>query len=432
MKAVGEVTACVVDGGLFPEVAIALAKKYKRVLYQNTIDGPFPKIHEACIGDGIPDIQRIQDFWSIKKEIDLFVFPDCSHAPLQEELVRQGYPVWGGRGGIDLELKRVKFKELLADLGLSVGGYHVCYGLKALKEHLWDKKDKWIKISKFRGNRETWHWSDRDTSWDNLDQLAVELGPMQDFLPFVVEDCIETTIEWGYDGYFCAGSFPRLSAQGPETKDKALFSSITRWDQLPDQVKGVLEAMTVVLGERNYTNFISAEIRITEDNEAYFTDPTCRFPLPATGAQLVLYGNVPEIIWYGANGECIDPEPVNNFAVECMIDHTGDDQGWRILRVKDEFRDYVKLTNFTQFGHELYGFPPLPHSCDSVGSLVGDGKTIEEAIEAVKDRCDECFGDQPVNIQVEALASGLTQIQEAKGQGVLFTRQEIPDPAMVL
>ena len=158
MKSVSEITACVIDHGLFLPLALKLAKTYKRVLYYTPWEKGFPVIGDCIIGDGFDQIERCNDFWPIKSEIDLFVCPDIQHSGLQLELESQGFAVWGSRNGDSLEINRSKFHRILDELGLEVPEHTEIRGLAALREYLSDKSDKYIKMSKFRGSFESFHW----------------------------------------------------------------------------------------------------------------------------------------------------------------------------------------------------------------------------------------------------------------------------------
>jgi hypothetical protein len=423
-------TVLIYDGGLFSDLALRLSRSFGRTLFQCSIDQPFPKVNEAAVGD-LPPVEVITDFWSIKKDIDLFVFPDCAHAGLQNELISQGFPVWGSRNGANLELQRIRFKEVLNGIGLTVGPYEVCNGLKELSDFLRDKKDRYIKLSKFRGSTETRHWIDQRQSSAILDEFAITFGPVAESVKFLVEEAIPTEIEWGLDTYFAGGKYPTMVAHGPEIKDKCYTGSMVKWSDLPDQVREVAEAMQPVLAESGYTNMVSMEIRIDEEGNAFFTDPTCRFPSPAGEAQMELYTNLPEIIWAGAHGECIEPEYDNTFAVECIMDHTGQEEKWRTLVVPDSVRQWVKLYGACQVDGDLYGIPPFPHSTDSIGAIIGLGNTMEEAIEALKAHAAE-LKDQPVTIPIETLVEALKEIEVANEQGVEFASTEMPEPETVV
>lgn len=430
MSDIGDKTVLVYDGGLFSELALRLSRSFKRTLFQCSISCPHAKVHESAVGDFAP-VEVITDFWPVKNDIDLFVFPDCAHAGLQNELIAQGFPVWGSRNGANLELQRIRFKEILKDIGLKVGPYEVCNGLNALREFLRDKKDRYIKISKFRGNTETRHWIDQRQSVAILDEFAITFGPVAESIRFVVEEAIPTEIEWGLDTYFAGGKYPTMVAHGPEIKDKCYTGAMVKWSDLPDQVREVAEAMQPVLAESGYTNMVSMEIRIDEEGNAFFTDPTCRFPSPAGEAQMELYSNLPEIIWAGAHGDCIEPEYEHEFAVECIFDHTGPDTAWRTLVVPDEIRRFVKLYNACEVEGDLYAVPPFPHLGDSIGAIIGLGDTMEEAIDTLKWNASK-LKDQPVTIPIDTLVDALKEIEEADKQGVEFASTEMPEPETVV
>ncbi len=104
MKEVSQVTALIFDHSLFLPLARKLAKTYKRVLYFSPWEEGFPTLNKCIIGDGFPDIERCNDIWRVKNEIDVAIFPDIQHSGLQLELESQGIAVWGSRGGDSLEI----------------------------------------------------------------------------------------------------------------------------------------------------------------------------------------------------------------------------------------------------------------------------------------------------------------------------------------
>src|SRR5205085_5865233 len=208
MKEASDSTICVVDGGLFFELSLVLARQFKRVLYQCLIEETAPRINTAVIGDGFSEVERIQDFWPIKNQIDVFCFPDCSFPGLQLELESQGKAVWGSRNGAFLEWNRREFMEKLKGIGLPSPKYDVVIGLAALRDYLEDKEDFYVKISKYRGSFETKHWVDQRTSSDWFDELAIEFGGVQNDIEFLCFPNIIAEVELGYDGYFCGDRFP--------------------------------------------------------------------------------------------------------------------------------------------------------------------------------------------------------------------------------
>lgn len=426
-----QMTVCVVDGGMFVEFALRLAREgFGRVLYCADIRLPYPRVNEAVIGDGLPGIERVSDVWAAKN-VDVWAFPDCSHPELQRELRRQGYPVWGSGDGCLLEWNRVSFRKKIARLGLPVRPYEVIRGLKALGEYLSDKTDQFIRISRFRGNGETWHWNDAQTCSAHLDELAIEYGPLQNEIEFLVEEGYDA-VEVGYDGYFCGGEFPSRAFHGLEAKDKGYLGVLVDYDELPDSLRETNEKIAPLLASYGYANFFSSEVRIAEDGLPYLEDPTCRHASPAGEPLLETIDNLPEVVRQGAEGALVEPDFNARFSAQALIEHNGDIQKWRLLEVPDSVRRWVKLYNVTKVGEQTYAFPPLAHSFTAVGSVLGLGDTAEEAVEALKRNADFVEG-QPASVEVRSLADALADMAESEGEAVhLPTGQTTPTPSIVL
>lgn len=429
MKDTRDVVACVVDHGLFVELALRLARDFKRVYYYTPWEKGFPMLNDCIVGDGFAEIIRVESPFAVLNDTDLFVFPDIQHAPLQLHLESIGKAVWGSREGDILELSRTQFMRALEDLGLDVPPHRVFIGITDLAKHLQKATDQWVKISRYRGMMESWHWIDWDTSHLYLDTLAVRFGAMKEHVPFLVFDDIPADVEWGYDGYNIQGKYPDLSAQGVEVKDKAYIAAMTDYDELPEQVRDVNEAFAPVLREYRYTNFWSTEIRIADD-KSYFIDPCCRCPSPATECQMELYGNLGDIVWQGANNVCINPTPTAKFAVEAFINHHGSEKDWRVLRVTDEIRRWVKLYQACKVDG-LYAIPPFPESDKSIGAVLGIGDTLDDAIDHFKANV-EALGDAPVTVHTEALVDALKEIHAAADEGVELTQDKVPEPETVI
>src|SRR6516162_523744 len=145
MKEHKDVVACVVDFGMVGvPIAQRLARQpngFKRVYLFQEWEEDYSTLNRAIQGEGFGDITRIADLWSVKNEVDLFVFPDVQRAGLQQELERQGKAVWGSRSGDVQELDREQFLSTLREVGLEVPPHNVVQGLNALRSFLRDKED---------------------------------------------------------------------------------------------------------------------------------------------------------------------------------------------------------------------------------------------------------------------------------------------------
>lgn len=432
MKNVSDITCCVVDHGIFFGLAQQLAQTYKRVLYHYPAwERGFSSCRDGSIGDGfMPHVEMCPDIWPEKNEIDLFIFPDNQHSGLQLELESQGKLVWGSRTGDSIEILRGKFLKVLKEVGLPVPGHEPIRGLTNLRIYLQENEDKYIKISRWRADMETWHHINYKLSREKLDELAVKFGPLQDTITFFVFEPFETELEVGYDGFSIDGWYPNTAVHGIEKKDEGWIGAVQDYDDLPEQVREVNERMSPILKKFRYRNFISTEIRIKPD-EFNFIDPTQRAGMPSGDGQFLLYKkNLPEIILAGAAGEVMEPEFTKKFAAQVMISHKGDPDQWRDVQVPDDVMEYVRLCSPIKVG-DIYGISPSSCTGEIIGSVLGEGDTIEETIEHVKANADK-LKDNPICINTDSLMFVLKEMQAAEEGGVSMTADPIPEPATVM
>lgn len=435
MKAVEEVVACVVDHGMFMPVAEKLAETMAKVYYHTPWEKGFATINDCTLGDGVERLYRCDDFLTPRRfnEIDLFVFPNIMHGGLQEHLVASGKMVWGSRRADSLELDKAKFYRVLKEIGLAVPKYTTIKGLSALCIHLAEHDDLYIKISKYRETMDTWHHVDWAHSEGRLDQLACRLGPFKEEITFFVIDPIVTKIEGGIDTYCIDGKWPSHAVLGYERKNEAYLATVRPMAEMPPQFKMVNDAMGAVLGRYQYRNFFSTEVRVAQDDTAYFIDPTCRTPSPAGEEQLELYGNFAEIVWLGAHGELVEPDIVAEFAGESLIHHTDDKCMWRSLTVPPEVRQWVKLYGCAEVNGTSW-WPPGEEDC--VGCVVGIGKDLTAVIDHIKKTVgalnEGAHGDAPIKVDFSAFPALLQAIRDAQKEGIEFSDKPVPKPESVV
>ena len=429
MKEVSQVTAAFVDhGGLYLPLALKLGESYKRLLYVDPCEVAFPKVNQAVIGDGFETIEQVNSFWPHKKEIDLFIFPDSQGGELQRELSTQGFPVWGSFEAEKLELSREYFHKILKDVGLEVPTFERVKGISGLREHVRDKQEKYIKISKFRGSLETFHWRSWADDSNVLDLWSVRFGGVADKIPFLVFDEIPTDIEIGGDTYNILGQWPNVMCDGTEAKDKGYIGAFKEMRDMPEQTQTVMDAFGPVLGKLGMKNFWSMEIRVTGD-KAYFIDSTPRGPLPGTGSQMELYGNLPEIILAGSHGELVDPDPAAFFSAECILTMKGDKELWGSLEVPKPLERWMKLGGACKVDGRLC-FPPDDSHAQEIGWLVAIGDSPRETIKKILGYAKEL--PSGVTAATESLVDILKEIESAKEEGIVMTEQKMPTPAEVV
>jgi len=190
----------------------------------------------------------------------------------------------------------------------------------------------------------------------------------------------------------------------------------------------VNEKFAPVLEEYDFRNFWATEIRVA-DGKPYFIDPTIRMP-GQTGEQLMnTCTNLADVIWYGANGELIEPEFRSDYAAAATMHYTGGNpDDWKTIVIPDKLLDAVKLTHCLK--HDgAYHFPPARN--DEVGVLVGEGDTAAEAIADLQEIAEELKGE-PISMRLEEFPSILASIHEADAECMDFGKEEVPEPLEVL
>ncbi len=425
MKKVSDIVACVCDYGTFLSLADKLGESYGKVYYYSPFETEYQDAKKCVIGTGVPTVERLDEYMDpeIIEEVDLWIFPDIAHGGFQRYLRSIGKAVWGGMGACDLELYRTRFLKMLAEVGLPVAPTKTVVGLKALEAMLKATTDKWVKVNRFRANMETWHHIDFEHSEPMLRYLGDEFGGISEKVVFVVQDPIPDAQEVGYDGFCIDGQYPKCSFQGYEKKNELYLGSWLENEEMPEMVTRVNEAMAPVFKEMGYRNFFASEIR-----DEFFIDITPRHAGQTQEHLQETATNLPEIIWEGANGVLVEPEFSHKFAAEATLHYTGCEEDWKILRISEEAKQWVKLVSYCQEG-DLYHFPPGKN--DEVGVVIGQGDTIEEAIENLHEHL-ELIEKEPVRAETQGFADILSDIKKAKGEGIHFTDGKIPSPAIAL
>lgn len=425
-----KLSCVVVDHGLFFHVAQFLGRHFGKVYYVTPQwEGIFSKLDDAVVGDGFEgeNIERIEEVWDVIEKVDFAVFPDVHHGGMQKFIEKHvGVPVWGGRKADALELKKLQFKKLLASKGGKLSKYDVLQGLYELRMFCIDPKnaDRWIKMSpQYRGNQETFHHVDYDSSVQTLGGMDEHFGILGEQITFLAEHPIKSKFEPGLDTLVVDGQHPELSIFGWEKKDKCYFGRVMPYNEIPKQVTACSEFLWEELKRLGARQMVSTEVKGN-----ILLEPTIRFPSPAGEPQLDVYSNMPEVMLEGAKGSLVQPIMEHEYTCEAMIMHDEDKSHWRWLDVPKESRRWVKLYSPIQVNGKI-GLAP---GIECIGAIVGVGDDPEESIEHVKEIAETLEG-QPVRVHLESLVDVLEELEAAQEAGMDVVGDEgIPEPAIVV
>ena len=430
-KPLADVVACVVDHGRFLHVARTLGRTYGKVYYTTPEERDSPILREACIGDGFDEAERVRSVWEVKDECDVIIFTDIGFEAEQAVLSKE-VPVWGAGEACHLESNKGLFLRKRKESGLPVPKHQVVKGLTNLRLALKDAEDKYIKISRFRGDWETLHWTCWEEMEGTLDSYAVRFGPLKDTITFYVFDPIDTMIEDGIDSWCVGGKFPQTVLHGMEAKDKAFIGTMQAMDKIPEETRCVNECFSSILAEMcpGAMKF-STEVRITEEGESFFIDPTCRFGSPPSQSECALIKNLPEIIYRGAvMEELVEPEYEDKFCVQAMVSLCQDRDEWRSVKIDSEIDEHLKCGFCAWVDDRLCLTPITEYSATDVGYLVHTGKTLQEAIDNLRGLCDKL--PDSLKCDFGCLADILREIHEAEESGMPFTNSIVPEPEEIL
>ena len=412
----------VVDNGQFSYMAQHLAKSFKKVYYYKSYNAKgFPSPNEYYAGYGLDGVTHIHDIFEKSKDydfdkIDLFCFFDLYYGFIQEHLVSLGKRVWGAKSAEEIELDRWSFKTKLKEFGLPVSTSKKIIGVDALVKYIKEHDNVWVKISRFRGLRETFKSTNYETSKYIIDEIRQKLGALQKIFEFIVEDKIDAIFEHGYDGFNVWGQYPNKNIYGIEIKDCAYCCKVICYEDLPKDLKEVNKKFASYFKEKKYACEISTENRYTKGKTSYFIDITSRRPEPPGAIYPLIIDNLAEMYWYGGEGILVEPIFNAKYAVEIIMN--SDDLGEGIA-VSIEFPKKYENNVSLRYGVKIDGvYSVLPQGMTEVGQICATGNTLKEAIENVKIIAESVNGN--IKINLDKLDSAVIEVEKTKIVGINF------------
>lgn len=410
-------TCLIWEAGLFVSLAERLARDFGRVLYACPWKSAYPKAAAAHIGTGLPGVERVLNFWDHVDEADIIVFPDIYDSDMQKICQRLGKPVWGHRDAERMELNRWEMRKLQKRLDIPGPETKLFTCVEDLAEHLKTVENKYVKISTFRGDQETWHHDTWHTTEILLDDFKHRVGALKNHYEFIVEDAIDG-VEVAYDGWTVHGKFPDHVYFGYEMKDKGYVGKFMEYANLPEPIREVNQKLSPILKLEQSVGFCAFEMRLTGDGKPYVIDPCMRGFSPPLEVMMEAYTNLAEIIWEGAHGNLVQPESAGEYAAEVMIHSNFALTNWVPIEVPEDMKQWVKLRNSAVIDGRLYHVP-IGGDMPEIGAVVGVGDTLESAINLVKERAAKVKGHL-LEIPIHSLDEAKGEIEKGKKVGVQF------------
>ena len=185
-----------------------------------------------------------------------------------------------------------------------------------------------------------------------------------------------------------------------------------KWSRFPKEATEFSLAIAPALEQYGYQNFISTEIRVRKEhgeNIAYQNDLCCRLGHPPNEAELVNILNMPDILFFGSQGEQIEPELKSKFSMQLNLHSTWAAKGTQVVKFEPELRESVRLRRLACIDEQLY-IIPRGQGNTGIGCIAVEGdsweacqKKIEEILPKIKGDCiekpKESLGDAKEEIE---------------------------------
>jgi hypothetical protein len=408
-------TCCLIDFGLFVELAVVLAKEFDKVYYYNpSWRNAFPTLRDVTIARGLQNVEVITEFWYYKEKIDLFIFPDVYMGDYLEELKSQGKLCWGAGRMEWLELERWKFTDWLSKQNMPVPLTEESIGVDELEK---DIKDGWfVKVEKYRGDTESFRGYGGKIEKEFFKTLRLQYGELANEISFMRQKGIDG-VEVGYDGWVSNGTFYNVGMWGYEVKGCCYVGKMSTYSSMPLAIRYVNAKMEPFLKEGGMCGCISTEIRVPYDDakKFYFIDPCLRMGNPPHQCQLTVIKNLPEMFMEGSKGKIVDPvyDVNEKFTAMAIMSSEFAAKNELMIKFPEKMTRFVKLKNLAILHKNYFVVPPRGNENETVGAVVGVGPTMKKAIEHCKENAGQIDA-----FRLEIDCDKLDKAQEVVNEGI--------------
>lgn len=362
-----------IDTNLGIDHALACIGTFKTFFFLDG-GGGFPSIQDNCSGEGFPGLIKVDDMGGVLDK-DFIVITDCYYGNFADRQRKKGKKVFGPSGEwTRIENDRVYGWKRLKEMGVGVPDGQITHGmsqmLSYIRENQNGKRVFFLKVSKYRGNRETGSGVRNETeALTSITQAG--FGPYLTDLEILVQDACPG-IELGFDAYFNGKDFLRPFLYTIEEKGAG---TVGVWTESNGIDEFILNKIKPSLIETNYRGNISFEF-FYDGIKVYCHDPTSRMPFPCSSIQAHLEKNHPEVLYRVAAGENVRVEQGKKYVAQVGV-YTEDDATWRPILFPEELRPNIGFRRIVIREDEFYFVP----GDNVVATVVGEGDTAKEAME---------------------------------------------------
>ena len=412
-------TLLIFDYGQQTKMAQAMASKFEVVYYfnPNVLDG-FQDVRDVEIGKGITNVIKVTEWASIIDTVDLICFTDCYEPELQAYFRNQGIPVFGSGHSSLLETDRVYLKNVMETVGLPVGPYEIVNGIDYLEYVLRDKENVFIK-NNHRQNFETTKWKNWRLSKGELKRMRNEVGIFGNKETYIVEDELESIIEFGIDTFVVDGMYPDTVSTGVELKDLGYINCLMNYNELPKQLKSVTDKMSPIFADLGYRGFHSNEVILGHDMQGYLLDGTCRLGQPPNDLLVNLISNYDECIVQVANGFVPLVKSDYKYGCQLILKSEMAKQDDTPIVVPEQYKKYVSIKNLFIDPEGTWYYARRGLAMAEIGSVCGVGSTLKQAIEMATEIANSIEAED-ANVELSCIDKGMESLKKLNKAGIKY------------
>ena len=227
---------------------------------------------------------------------------------------------------------------------------------------------------------------------------------------------MKDTLDLAIDTYCIDGQYPGSALLGMEEKGECYIGIFKKWTEMPPKLVDIYNKLSETMDSYEYRNFFSAESRIGKGG-VFLNDPCCRFGSPPGELQINMFKNLPDILWYGAEGKCIDPVCESKYGVELIIHSDWANKNWLPVEFPKGLRDKIKFRNYTEFKEKGWIIPQ--EAGPRIAAIVEEGNNLDDIIEMAKEDGEKIRGYQVENF-TRSFPIAQEKIKTLKSFGINF------------
>jgi hypothetical protein len=402
-------------GGLYTEQANALWNKGDKIKYWTSWQAD-QKFDWYSIGLGFEHIEKV------KYAAEWYAWADCIFAPDvtgQDEIafLKTIYPkksIFGSSLAHKLEQERWGLKKVLKSVDIKFAQSERIIGLDGLRDYFIKNKDKFIKISTFRGDTESFYAKDGKSIDLKLDEIAIQRGPFKNRTEFIVEDTISSDVEIGADLIFNGVDYLKPYIYGYECAKGLYIGRVS--ENLPSLLKDVMDKLKPILQKLDYRSCISTEIKCIDKTTSYFLDITCRLPNPLCALYNEYIKNWREVVYKTGLKQNIRLDIKHKYIGAFFLNSNHGKDHYIKIDVDPKDRDHIKFVVVGENDGSWYSIKGTEKIC----VVIAGGQTVQEVIDTIKKYTNKVNADGLEKDSVYAMDKVTDIIKHGHSMGIEF------------